>query len=259
MLTPLSWLTDGTYGDKPINTRRALFFIWVWLYCSFCVYSLPVRFSLLKDVITFAECEGLKFINPARFPPTRLGSVRANTTTSVTYNLTTKELPMGPVSCITFGSIVDSHLFHPRVAATSATHGITILPISCEWERTLSCIGNALGETAFSHFIYLNGVSFQGQWAKPSEFQLYRSLCLAFLHVLAEDIQKAWEDEQAGSTLPVYIPPKNPLAVSSDASSANPLPGQARSSNRGLVGQGPPSIPYSAKSKHYTFFVVFCP
>lgn len=178
MLTPLSWLTDGTYGDKPINIRFVLSSS--ALFCSSSPFNSLLVPSLLKDVITFAQCEDLKFINPARFPPSRLGSVRAGTTSSITYNLTTKELPMGPVSCITFGSVVDSHLFHPRVAVSSATHSITILPLHCEWERTLSCIGNALGESALSHYIYMNGVSYQGQWAKPSE----HLLCLVMFQIL---------------------------------------------------------------------------
>lgn len=237
------------------STPGALCIVMCLLVCALLYsHSRCLFISLLKDVITFAQCEGLKFINPARFPPSRLGSVRANITASITYNLTTKELPSGPVSCVTFGSVVDSHLFHPRVAVASATHGITILPLNCEWDRTLSCIGNALGESSLSHYIYLNGVSFQGQWAKPSKCLVCLLPCASCSCFVAEEIKTAWEEEQAGSPLPVYIPPKNHLAVSPDASLAVPAPGQAQSSNRGLVGQGPPSIPYSAKSKLIPLF-----
>lgn len=167
MLTPFSWLRDGTYGNKPINTEYVSFYTPFHTTCM----STDSSFSLLKDVITFAECGDLPFVNPARFPPSRLQGVQTNSTKTITFNLATKALSMGPVCCITFGTVVDSHLFHPRIPKTSATHGITIFPFKGEWERTLGCLGNALGEDSFSHYIHVGGVTFQGTWSSaPSAY-----------------------------------------------------------------------------------------
>lgn len=134
--------------------------------------------SLFKDVVTFAEAGNIRFINPARFPPSRLAAslTRSSPTSkTVTYNLVTKGLSMGPVCCVSFGTVSDSHLFHPRIPKTSATHSITILPFKGEWDRTLACLGNTFGEGLLSHYIHADGVTFQGAWCPPSELL---SICL---------------------------------------------------------------------------------
>lgn len=136
-----------------------------------CSNDLSAR--LLKDVITFAECGDLPFINPARFPPSRLQGIQTNSTKTLNFNLATKSLSMGPVCCVTFGTVVDSHLFHPRIPKKSATHSLTIFPFKGEWERTLACLGNAFGESVFSHYIHAGGLTFQGTWSSsPSTYIL---------------------------------------------------------------------------------------
>lgn len=75
---------------------------------------------------------------------------------------------MLPVACVSFGTVVDSHLFHPRIPK-AATHSITILPFKGEWQRTVGAIGMALNETSLSHYVFEGGVTFQGTWATPSK------------------------------------------------------------------------------------------
>ena len=144
--------------------------------CSAAVNSLMWSSGrLLIDVITFSECGNTKFINPSRFPPSRLKATKANSTNSSSFNLSLKQIGWGPVLCVSFGSVADSHLFHPRIIPNGqAYHSITIFPLKCDWERALSCIGNALDEHSFSYFVNANGISFTGIWGTPCKLNLPR-------------------------------------------------------------------------------------
>lgn len=94
---------------------------------------------------------------------------------------------MGPACCITFGTVADSHLFHPRIPKVQATHSITILPFKGEWDRTLACFGNTFKEDVLSHYVYADGVTFLGGWAPPSESPLRYFTCFLFLSTSVPD------------------------------------------------------------------------
>lgn len=74
---------------------------------------------------------------------------------------------MTPVTCVSVGTVIDSHLSHPRIPK-AATHSITILPFKGEWPHTVATFGMAFKETVLSHYIYEGGVTFQGTWGTPS-------------------------------------------------------------------------------------------
>lgn len=88
---------------------------------------------------------------------------------SVSYILCTNTADASPANCIAFGTTVDSHLLHPRLPTGNGTFGVTVYPFKGEWARTVATIGHVFNETSFSHFVYQNGVTFQGTWGTPSK------------------------------------------------------------------------------------------
>lgn len=69
-----------------------------------------------------------------------------------------------------------------------------------------------------------------------------------------EEQLNAWQEEQSGYVHPTYVPPKNP-PLSAGSGQGAIAPGQAESSSRGVVGRGPPAVPFSTKSEHFLFYL----
>lgn len=208
---------------------------------------------LIKEIVTFTECSG--FLNPARVPPSRFFGNRVSSQNMISFNLSFKSPPMLPALLLAFGSVADSHLFHPRIPK-AAIHSVTMLPFMGDWNRAVATMGMALNETTFSHYVFEGGVTFQGTWATPST-----SFCfIPGLNVITdcssgEKQRERWEDEQGGVPLPVYVVPKT---VSTGLAAGQPTtaPGQAASSSRGLVGRGNAVVPFNTRSTCFLLHLI---
>lgn len=163
MITPFAWLDDGTYGPRPINKS----YVALSSHVLFWVIDVYILNRLFKDVVTFTECGNRAFINPARFPPSRLYGSGSTSQTTTTYTLSHTGIPMGAAICISFGTVIDSHLFHPRIPK-AAMHGVTIYPFKGEWPRSTGTFGHAFKEPAFLYYVHSNGITFTGGWGTPS-------------------------------------------------------------------------------------------
>lgn len=66
--------------------------------------------------------------------------------------------------------------------------------------------------------------------------------------------QERWNEEQAGTRLPQYVPPRKASVRPSLESEQSTRPGQAEASNgmSGVVGRGPPAVHFNSKSQLFT-------
>lgn len=73
--------------------------------------------------------------------------------------------------------------------------------------------------------------------------------------VPGEPQRKRWEAENRGEPLPLYDSPENAVSSVPGGVHIAAGPGQAETSARGLVGRGPPGVPFNQKSKFCEIFL----